>query len=98
MVLDWPFAVVWPPAPQALAALTSEGAACGALVAWVQAVVGCVLPTALLTAVSKYHWNVRWIRRHKEHVPLVVGMVVPGVWCIAHVVAIRVYAPPTSSS
>jgi hypothetical protein len=35
-VLDWPFAVVWPPAPTELSLGTTDGAACRAVALWVQ--------------------------------------------------------------
>lgn len=86
-VLDWPFAVVWPPAPGELNVSTSNVAACSALILWVQITLGWMVPTSLL-AVSLSVGD-RWRRAAQEQGVLVTGAIAQAVWCLVRVSALK---------
>lgn len=83
-VLDWPFAVLWPPAPRELNAATSDVAACTAVIFWSQAVLGWLIPTALL--VASLTLRGRWDRTVQEHGAVVTGSIAQALWCITRVI------------
>ena len=82
-ILDWPFAVLWPPAPRELNVATSDVAACTAVVLWSQLVLGWLIPTALLA--MSLSLRGRWDRTVQEHGVIVTGSIAQAVWCITRV-------------
>lgn len=86
-VLDWPFAVVWPPAPGELNVSTSNTAACSALIFWVQITLGWLVPTMLLA--SSLSVGGMWRRAAQEQGTLVTGVVAQAMWCSIRVSAIK---------
>jgi hypothetical protein len=86
-VLDWPFAVVWPPAPGELNAGTSNIAACTALIFWVQISLGWLVPTSLLAASLSV--GDRWRRAAQEQGVLVTGTTAQALWCLIRVGALK---------
>lgn len=88
-VLDWPFAVVWPPAPGELNTATSNVAACSALVFWVQMTLGWVVPTSLLASSLSVGEGERWRRAVQEQGVLVTGALAQALWCFIRVGALK---------
>lgn len=86
--LDWPFAVAWPPAPMELAAATSDAAACSALVFWMQAVLGWMVPTAVLSMLlaARGRHAGRW---GDQQGWLLTAAAAQALWCIARVSALK---------
>jgi hypothetical protein len=86
-VLDWPFAVVWPPAPGDLNAGTSNIAACSALIFWAQITLGWLIPTSLLA--SSLSGGNRWRRAAQDQGVLVTGALAQALWCFIRVAALK---------
>ena len=86
-LLDWPFAVVWPPAPLELGAATSDTAACAAVTLWLQAVLGWLVPTTLLAlSVRPARGPGKLLR---ENAALAVGTLAQAAWCVVRVAALK---------
>ena len=88
-VLDWPFAVVWPPAPGELNAATSDVAACSALIFWIQISLGWLVPTSLLASSLRVGLGDRWRRAVQDQGMFVTGALAQAVWCIVRVAALK---------
>ena len=96
-VLDWPFAVVWPPAPMELSAGTTDAQACRAVVTWAQLTLGWLLPTAALGASHAASWRGAGgssgggsgvAAALARQLPLVTFAAAMTIWCVARVAAI----------